>query len=349
MAMNAALALVLVLNAHLVAGQSGPDLPDDFGKTGNTAAADVAGPTDTQQTPAAVPSITFSRSASGWQLLRTTGTRKVQQPWLVSESWCVNCEAAKARFKAAGNPDSRIITIAEAKRLHGRSVSSIPYEFTIEVTEEVTHLQPPSYRSQNVMQVTLDGSSKPTREAILKHLRGGGPHQGKHWQAWYLESWRTPQLYALHDDDHEGIVPSFDAAEQTVEATISNAPASADAIMAALALHMAPQSETQPAFGSLFNIDIQAPQSMLDLARKLLIEQSWKSEAAGVSMSWAGADRSLGVTAKGITLNPGVSVTLQRGPIKVGTTLRAITYDDSLKWVTLDLVNAPDLTLRFTQ
>jgi hypothetical protein len=35
MAMNAVLAMIMVLNAHLVVSQSGPDLPDDFGKSGD--------------------------------------------------------------------------------------------------------------------------------------------------------------------------------------------------------------------------------------------------------------------------------------------------------------------------
>lgn len=326
-----ALALVMVLNAHLMVAQSGPDLPDDFNKSGNPVAL--------------VPSIRFVAS-SGSQILKTSGTRKVSQRWLVSESWCANCPAAKARFIAAGNEVSRVITIAEAKRLHGRIVSSVPNEYVIQANEQITHLQPAVYRSEWPPAWDIAGDKMPSKGKVLKHLRESPEHKGKHWQAWYLESWPVEQLAALHSDDHNGTVPTFD--EPVAEAVIENAPASADTIMAALALHLAPQSEPQPAFGSLFNVDVQAPQSMLDVARKLLIQQSWKSEAAGVSMSWAGADRTIGIGSRGITLNPGVSVTLQRGPLKVGTTLRAVSYDDSLTSVTLDLVNAPDLSIRFT-
>ena len=330
MEMNSALAMILVLNAHLMSAQSGPDLPDDFKKSGEPVAA--------------VPSIRFVSSASSG-LIRTAGTRKVSQRWLVSESWCVNCPAAKARFIASGNDSSRVITIAEAKRRHGRIVASVPHEYMIEATEEVTHLQPATYRSEWPPVWNFEGDKMPSKEKALRHLRHGSEHKNKHLQAWYLESWPVEKLAALHSDDHNGTVPTF--SESVAEAVIENAPASADTIVAALALHLIPQSEPQPAFGSLFNVDVAAPQSMLDVARKLLIQQSWSSEAAGVSMSWAGADRTIGIGSRGITLNPGVSVTLQRGPLKVGTTLRAVSYDDSLAWVTLDLVNAPDLTIRF--
>lgn len=328
MAMTA-LALMMVLNAHLMVAQSGPDLPDDFNQSGNPVAL--------------VPSIRFVAS-SGSRILKTSGTRKVSQRWLVSESWCANCPAAKARFIAAGNEISRVITIAEAKRLHGRIVSSVPHEYLIQANEQITHLQPAAYKSEWPPAWDIAGDKMPSKAKVLKHLRESPEHKGKHWQAWYLESWPVEKLAALHSDDHNGCVPTFD--ESASEALIENAPASAEAIIAALALHLYPQSEPQPAFGSLFNVDVQAPQSMLDVARKLLIQQSW--ESAGVSLSWAGADRTLVIGATGITLNPGVAVTLQRGPLKVGTTLRAITFDDSLTWVTLDLVNAPDLTVRFT-
>jgi len=329
MAMTA-LAVIIVLNAHLVVAQSGPDLPDDFNKSGNSVVA--------------VPSIRFV-SSSGSQLVKTSGTRKVSEKWLVSESWCANCPAAKARFIAAGNDVSKVITIAESKRLHGRSVLSVPHEYSIEANQQITHLQPAVYRSEWPPAWDVEGDKMPSQAKLLKHLRNSPEHKNKLWQAWYLESWPVQQLAALHSDDHIDQVPQFE--ESAADAIIENAPVSAETVMAALAMHLTPvSSEPQPAFGSLLNVDVQAPESMLDLTRKLLIEQSW--ESSGVSLSWAGTDRTLTIAAKGITLNPGVAVTVQRGPIKVCTTLRAISYDDSLTWVTLDLVNAPDLTVRFT-
>ena len=330
--MNSALALILVVSAHITVAQTGPDMPDDFNRSGDTA------------------TVVFSAVASGpSQLVRTTGTRKITERWLVSEDWCANCPAAKKRFLAAGNDGLHIITIAEAKRRHKKSISGVPTEYTIETSEPTTWLQPARYRSVSTMTWSLDGSSSPGKVAILKHLRNGGPHHGKHWQAWHLESWKTEQLYALHDDDHTDSVPVFDDAPQSVEAVVGNAPQSIDTVAAVLALHLADKTdEPQPALGSLLNIDVAAPQSMLDIARKLLIQQEWKSETAGVSVSWKGGDRSVSIGPKGITIKPGASVTLRKSVLRLGATLDRVAFEDSLSWVTLELSGAPDLTVRFT-
>lgn len=57
-------------------------------------------------------------------------SRQVTQRFLVSESWCPSCPAAKARFLAAGNPSSNVLTIAQARSRFGISVPHVPYEFT---------------------------------------------------------------------------------------------------------------------------------------------------------------------------------------------------------------------------
>jgi hypothetical protein len=53
------------------------------------------------------------------------------------------------------------------------------------------------------MLMLFDGQSQPQKSAILRHLRNGPQHKGKHWNNWHLESWTVEQLYALHDDDHD--------------------------------------------------------------------------------------------------------------------------------------------------
>lgn len=60
----------------------------------------------------------------------TTQPVETRERWLVSESWCPHCPAAKARFLQSGGQADHVITIAEAKRRHGMSVSSVPYEYT---------------------------------------------------------------------------------------------------------------------------------------------------------------------------------------------------------------------------
>lgn len=54
---------------------------------------------------------------------------KAVQWYLVSESWCQHCPAAKAKFIGKGWPAENVLTIAEARERFGVSVSSIPFEF----------------------------------------------------------------------------------------------------------------------------------------------------------------------------------------------------------------------------
>lgn len=310
----------------------------------NTAAGEAQQPADTTlQAPAAVPSVTFSQPVKSGQsgLVKTVAT--VNERWLVSEPWCTYCPAAKKRFLASGGKPDHVISIAEARAKHGTCVGSVPHEYTVPV--QVEYLQPPTYRKQWPASVTLDGTSRPSKSAMLRHLRHGGPHADKHWQQWHLESWSVEQLVALHDDDHNDAVPTFDE-PAAVEAIVEHAPASADTIAAVLALHLLGPDETV-AFGSLINVDVDAPESVLDVVRGLLVKQSWESESAGISATWGGGDRSLILGADRVSITPGVDVTARRSIVKVSATLTAISYDEGLTWITLDLSGAPDVTVKF--
>ena len=53
----------------------------------------------------------------------------VRKWYLVSESWCRHCPAAKQRFLRKGWSEKNVITIAEAKRRFDITVSSVPHEF----------------------------------------------------------------------------------------------------------------------------------------------------------------------------------------------------------------------------
>lgn len=71
-----------------------------------------------------------------------------RQRYLVSESWCPHCPAARGRFLAKGWSEKNVITIAEAKSRFGVSVTSVPYEFeaTIDVVQPAVlrQRQPPA-------------------------------------------------------------------------------------------------------------------------------------------------------------------------------------------------------------
>lgn len=338
-------ALILVLDASILASMQAPDLPDDFGKsTGTTAAVEPAGsqPAPLPVVPAAVPSIKFESVAQSTPGLKTT-TSKVTERWLVSEAWCANCPAAKARFLRDGGKQSNIITIAQANSLHKKSISAVPAEYTTEA--EVTYLQPPTYRQSKRMEVTLDKSHTPSKSEILNHLRKGGPHQGKHWQAWHLESWEKEQLYALHDDDHAENVPTFDS-EPVVSAVVSNATLSPESIAAALSAHL---QRTQPgpaASTGLFDISIDTPDSARGWIADLLSKQSVEFPSAGVSAQWGG-DRQISIAPGKLRISPGAIVSVKKFGVHVTTTLTGVTFADDLSWVTLELKGVPDLTVRF--
>lgn len=337
-------ALILVLDASILASMQAPDLPDDFRKSSGTTAAvepQEAQPAPLPEVPAAVPSIRFeSVAALAPQLTATTA--KTIERWLVSESWCSACPAAKTRFLRDGGKKSNIITIAQASELHGKSISGVPTEYTTET--EITYLQPPTYRLAQRMEVALNKSHTPSKSEILNHLRNGGPHQGKHWQAWHLESWDKEQLYALHDDDHAGSVPTFEP-DPIVSAVIENAQPSAETIAAALSAHLL-RAQQVPQASGLIDITVDAPESARGWIADLLSKQSVEFPSAGVSAQWGG-NRQISIAPGSLRIQPGATVSVKKLGVQVSTTLTGVTFDDRLSWVTLELKGVPDLTVRF--
>jgi len=340
------LALILVLDASILASIAAqPDLPDDFVKTPGSIAA--VEPKESHTTPlpvvpAAVPSIRFESVAQAAPELKTTNVT-VTERWLVSEDWCANCPAAKARFLRDGGKPGNIITIAEAKSRHGKIIPAIPAEFTTQ--DFVTYVQPPTYRFAKRMQVQLDNDSTPSKNAIVNHLRKGGPHQGKHWQAWHLESWDKEQLYALHDDDHAGNVPTFEP-EPVVSAILSNATLSPESIAAALSAHLQRTKSERIAPQGLFDITIDTPDSARGWIADMLTKQSVEFPSAGVSAQWGG-DRTISIAPGKLRISPGAIVSAKKFGVSVTTTLTGVTFADDLSWVTLELKGVPDLTVRF--
>mgnify|MGYP003630392172 CR=1 FL=1 len=289
------------------------------------------------------PIITFETLAgSSGQLIRSKAT--VTKPWLVSEPWCANCPPAKARFLASGNKNDHVITIAEALEKHGKRISSIPAEYT--AAEIIELIQPPSYRSVGSMKWALNNQTQPSKSTILKHLRGGGPHSGKQWQAWHLESWKTQQLYALHDDDHDDAVPTFDI-EAAVVATVANADSSPETFAAVVALHLMRQTgDAELPVGALFDVTVNVEQSWKNLAKQILTSKQMEFPDAGLSIDWTGQKRSLEISTNAISIQPPVKVTLKKWKFTYSAGLNGLAFTDDLSSVTLDLSGAPDITIR---
>jgi hypothetical protein len=197
------------------------------------------------------------------------------------------------------------------------------------------------------MAVELNNKKRPAKSEILNHLRIGGPHQGKHWQSWFLESWEAEQLYALHDDDHFDRVPTFD--DQTVSAVISNAQGSPEVVAGVLAAHLlrgANLSEAQAVQG-LFEISVDTPEGARKWAADLLSKQSVEFPNQGVSASWKGSDRTISIRPGRVQIAPGAVVSVRKFGVSLSTTLRGVSFAEDLSWATLELDGAPDLTVRF--
>lgn len=324
-----AIALILVANAAILTSMSGPTLPDDFNKQGEVSFAPL-------------PTVRFSTVSSGV----VTTPVKTKTRWFVSESWCVNCPQEKAKFLASGGDPKNVITIAEAFRRHRRKVGSVPFSY--ETEETIIYTQPPTYRFADMMDVPLDGDHKPPKHKILNHLRTGGPHQGKAWQKWNLESWNVQQLYALHDDDHASAVPTFD--KSATEVVVEGATLSPENIAAALAAHLIRNSEKDEGgdqvFGGLFDIEVKDHPDIRKWASDLLGKKALDFPSAGVHLEWPG-ERTFSVKNDRIDISPGVKVSVTKFRVTASTTLTSVSYAADMSWLKLSLTNAPDLTVRF--
>lgn len=83
----------------------------------------------------------------GDDIFKPTGRYAVQkttrQWYLVSESWCSNCPAAKAKFRAKGWSESNVLTIEECRARFGFTVPHVPYEFPEPQAKPQGKIEPP--------------------------------------------------------------------------------------------------------------------------------------------------------------------------------------------------------------
>lgn len=312
---KAKLAVDVATAAEQAARQSLPELPDDYQGRGDR-------------------TVRWSENAPSG-LVETTA--EVTEKWLVSESWCTYCPAAKARFLKEGNPADHVITIAEAKRLHGKDISSVPAEYTTKTTK--TYKQPPSYRETWPPEIPIDGRTDTlTKERLLDHLRNGGPHQGKHWQEWHLETWSKEQLAALHDDDHADKVPTYQEAP-TVQAEVDG-PADGRAIAAALVAHVQRHTKGEQGVsqGLLPTIPIDLPDSFLAILDGMLADGA--NPVTGVTLKWGGSGE------RAISFSPNIELTLRK-VVELDIAVDKIAVKDRV--VTISVVKpafCPDLKVK---
>ena len=328
---TAAIAMILVADAICLASLNQPNLPDDFsgGKNQGT-----------------VAQVTWSRPVQSASPGLVASEVQVTQHWLVSEPWCGLCPAAKRKFLAEGHPSSRIINIATARQI-GQNVSGVPFRFT--TTAAKTIYQPPKYRAEWPPKWDVNGDRNASKSTYLSHLRNNTNHHGKHWQKWHLESWSREQLAALHSDDHDGVVPTFEASTDvpTVEAVVTGARGSPEVISQLLAVHLGSLKSTAdaPPQSSVFNIDVDIPDSARSWASDLLTRRR-VDFANGIVIDWSG-DRSIKISDGHMAITPGARVNAEKFSISVSVSLTGISYTDDLSEVTLELAGAPDLTVRF--
>lgn len=318
-------------------------------------------PPAASQEPAIVadpePSITFNVTAKAAPSL-VTSQWKTTQHWLISEPWCSACPAAKRRFLAAGYPPENILSIAEAKARHGKTTSYVPYEYTTQ--EEITVVQPPSYRTQWPMKSSLNGTHTPSKASLLNHLRADGPHKNKHWASWHIESWSKEQLAALHDDDHDNTVPNYveTPEEPFMMADIEDAPASVYNALGAFSDALLYHADTGPQqsvftseplqYGSWFDVDVNAPDQLPVIIGSLMQTQEYRSDKLGLTLTWKG-DRSFVISRTSVKIQPAINARVSRFGLTVSASVSELKFSDdyrSLTVITPELL-VPDIQINF--
>jgi hypothetical protein len=140
------------------------------------------------------------------------------------------------------------------------------------------------------------------------------------------------------------------ASEAPALMTIEHAEANqlGDVLVSALAVHCLQGEGKGPAgsdtFGSLINVDFDAPDSVLEIARRVLSQKVIDFPAAGVSLEWSG-DRRIELKPGRLAVSPGVQMRVSKFGLSKSCRLDAITYNDDLSSVTFELSGMIDLTV----
>lgn len=292
----------------------------------------------------AKPAVTFQKLSKGAGLVTTTV--QTTEHYLISESWCAACPAAKRRFKSEGHPDSHVLTIKQAAAQFGEHTSTVPHRFTREVTQ--TLINPATYRRQWPPEWDVEGNRNPSKSFLLSHLRKNKNHANKHWQAWHLENWSKEALAALHDDDHDGVVPTFDDNDLLVE--ITDTPPTTFNALTALSESLLyssgpPEGMT---YGSLFEVEYDAPDILPIVIASLMKDQHYSHPSTGMELDWSG-DKSFSLQKNSVLIKPPIRVSVKRLGITARASVSEIRFDDTYRSVTVvtEGVITPDFTINF--
>jgi len=159
------------------------------------------------------------------------------------------------------------------------------------------------------------------------------------------------EVGAVTVDTIRQFLADVDREQVEAVASVRDATPTPETFAATLAAHLAEtsgqQSADEPiAYGSLFDITIDAPDTWRLMASKLLTAQQIRFDAAGITLDWTGPTRTFSVSADGMKISPPVKVTLDKWLIRYSCALDGVSYTSDLSTVTMLLSGAPDLTVR---
>jgi hypothetical protein len=159
------------------------------------------------------------------------------------------------------------------------------------------------------------------------------------------------EVGAVTVDTIRQFLADVDREQVEAVASVADAEPTPETFAATLAAHLAEtsgqQSTDEPiAYGSLFDITIDAPDTWRTMASKLLTAQKIEFPTAGITLDWTGPTRTFSVSGDGMNISPPVKVTLSKWLIRYSCALDGVSYTSDLSTVTMLLSGAPDLTVR---
>jgi len=158
------------------------------------------------------------------------------------------------------------------------------------------------------------------------------------------------EIGAVSVDTIRQFLADVDREQVEAVASVRDATPTPETFAATLAAHLAEtsgqQSADEPiAYGSLFDITIDAPDTWRTMASKLLTAQKIEFPTAGITLDWTGPTRTFRVSGDGMNISPPVKVTLNKWLIRYSCALDGVSYTSDLSTVTMLLSGAPDLTV----
>jgi len=149
----------------------------------------------------------------------------------------------------------------------------------------------------------------------------------------------------------EIIAASEALSERSAVANITHGVATSDTFAAALVWHMCdgqiPEEDSAEVrtFGSLINVDVDAPDFLFPIAQTILVDQKVAWPDQGLSLDWSSGVRTITVKPGRIEISPGVDARVSKYRITKSCTLDAMSYTPDLRHVTFELTGMLDLTV----